>query len=48
MKGLIALIVKKAIKRNKSLSVVKRFLKINYNIQISIKALKRRFYYESN
>ena len=48
MKGLIALVVGKAIIKNKPLSVVKRFLKMKYNIEISIDALKKRFYYGNN
>ena len=48
MKGLIALVVGKAIKNKKSLHVVKRFLKIKYNIEISVNALKRRFYNGTN
>ena len=48
MKGLIALIVGKAIKKNKSLSVVKRLLKMKYNITVSVEALKNRFDYGSN
>ena len=48
MKGLIALVVGKAIKNKKSLHVVKRFLKIKYNIEISVNALKKRFYNGTN
>tara|TARA_R100000742_G_C4269440_1_gene87928 strand:- start:403 stop:549 length:147 start_codon:yes stop_codon:yes gene_type:complete len=48
MKGLIALVIGKAIKNRKSLSVVKRFLKMKYNINISVDALKKRFYYDQN
>tara|TARA_R100001463_G_scaffold115627_1_gene170861 strand:- start:659 stop:805 length:147 start_codon:yes stop_codon:yes gene_type:complete len=48
MKGLIALVVGRAIKNRKSLHVVKRFLKMKYNIEISVNALKRRFYYGNN
>tara|TARA_R100000278_G_scaffold82380_1_gene63357 strand:+ start:536 stop:682 length:147 start_codon:yes stop_codon:yes gene_type:complete len=48
MKGLIALIVGRAIKNRKSLHVVKRFLKMKYNIEISVNALKKRFYYDQN
>lgn len=48
MKGLIALVVGRAIKNRKSLHVVKRFLKIKYNIEISIDALKKRFYHGQN
>jgi hypothetical protein len=48
MKGLIALVVGKAIIKNKPLTVVKRFLKMKYNIDISVDALKRRFYHGNN
>lgn len=48
MKGLIALVVGKAIKNNKPLNVVKRFLKMKYNIDISVNALKKRFYHGNN
>tara|TARA_R100001591_G_scaffold53638_2_gene63674 strand:+ start:11216 stop:11362 length:147 start_codon:yes stop_codon:yes gene_type:complete len=48
MKGLIALVVGKAIKNRKPLLVVKRFLKMKYNIEISVEALKKRFYHGQN
>lgn len=42
MKGIIDQIIKIGIKKGKSIQVIRRYLKIKYNISTSINVLKKR------
>jgi hypothetical protein len=42
MEGLIKELLKTCKERNKSLPIIKRFLSVNYKINISLTALKKR------
>tara|TARA_R110002020_G_scaffold81885_1_gene203015 strand:+ start:274 stop:432 length:159 start_codon:yes stop_codon:yes gene_type:complete len=42
MKGIIDQVIKKGIKKGKSLQVIRRYLKIKYKISATINVLKKR------
>tara|TARA_S200002703_G_C3775818_1_gene238896 strand:+ start:551 stop:694 length:144 start_codon:yes stop_codon:yes gene_type:complete len=42
MKGIIKSVVAVAMKKGKSLNVIKRFLKLKYRINVSLEVLKTR------